>query len=355
MALPNSNISVSMVKSELRAATNNVGQLCIHPNVNKWSKRKPVRWDALTGITNGNPTLGADVPETMNAIILSRRNDQWTYLPPRGGYTEPYRLEDFREYDHTAKFSDAPFGVGDIAEAGSNTIITLLYGGGSGSEFVHTPKNMPFFQNMYGGIQIFGANQINLIMDEDHLYSYCAATPISSATSYAFSVPTSLFSGKKIVLVIPFISASPFTSSSGGAGGSIKYVINGYAPQNTSKMFFPNGEPELLYIPSMWAFERESSYSFYVDFDLVSQWIIDVFLYDTRLQVEFWSGKDATGTKVYEMMETDAPRLDQVNIPPLDRLHQRIQVAWGGPHQSVRLILKDRYRNKTYDPRVFNV
>ena len=39
MALPKSNASVAMVKSELGAATNKVGQLCIHPNVNKWSKK----------------------------------------------------------------------------------------------------------------------------------------------------------------------------------------------------------------------------------------------------------------------------------------------------------------------------
>ena len=41
MALPNSNLEIGMVRGALGAATNNVGQLCIHPNVNKWSKRKP--------------------------------------------------------------------------------------------------------------------------------------------------------------------------------------------------------------------------------------------------------------------------------------------------------------------------
>lgn len=38
MALPNTNLSVAMVRKELGAATNNVEQLCIHPNINMWSK-----------------------------------------------------------------------------------------------------------------------------------------------------------------------------------------------------------------------------------------------------------------------------------------------------------------------------
>ena len=48
MALPDSNISVAMVKAELGASTNNVGQLCIHPNINKWSKWKPVSFNKVT-------------------------------------------------------------------------------------------------------------------------------------------------------------------------------------------------------------------------------------------------------------------------------------------------------------------
>ena len=51
MALPNTNISVAMVRDELGASTNDVGQLCIHPNINKWSKWKPVRHPSKTKLT----------------------------------------------------------------------------------------------------------------------------------------------------------------------------------------------------------------------------------------------------------------------------------------------------------------
>ena len=92
MALPNTNISVAMVKAELGAATNDVGRLCIHPNVNKWSARKPIDHPKLSGLTEQDyrdntyglyPVTGA-------------------YHRPKGGASSPYRLDDFRGYNHLA-------------------------------------------------------------------------------------------------------------------------------------------------------------------------------------------------------------------------------------------------------------
>ena len=51
MALPSSNISVAMVKAELGASSNDVGTLCTHPNVNKWSKRKPINHSSVVPLT----------------------------------------------------------------------------------------------------------------------------------------------------------------------------------------------------------------------------------------------------------------------------------------------------------------
>ena len=118
MALPNSNISVAMVKSELGAATNDVGQLCIHPNINKWSKWKPVRHGSVVPITEAqlasvNFGLDIEVFTTLGSITtsgsflhtLKNSSINWSYLRPRGGNntpSEPYRLADFRNYDKTA-------------------------------------------------------------------------------------------------------------------------------------------------------------------------------------------------------------------------------------------------------------
>lgn len=99
MALPNSNLSVAMVKSELGAATNDVGQLCIHPNVNKWSKYKPIRHSSVTPLTETERKASgfgvAEAPTSGKAGLLE-------YQRPLGGTTSPFRLTDFTGYDHTA-------------------------------------------------------------------------------------------------------------------------------------------------------------------------------------------------------------------------------------------------------------
>jgi hypothetical protein len=84
-----------MVKAELGAATNDVGQLCIHPNINKWSKWKPVRHSSV------NPITEAQLEGTGSGL---NRVDMYEveYLKPTGGATSPYRLDDFRNYNHTA-------------------------------------------------------------------------------------------------------------------------------------------------------------------------------------------------------------------------------------------------------------
>jgi hypothetical protein len=107
MALPTTNISVAMVKAELGAATNDVGRLCIHPNINKWSKHKPVRHPKVGELTEGDlqsVNCGLLVyPATADYTLLTPSPLMWFYLKPRGDTVspiEPYRLHDFRNYNH---------------------------------------------------------------------------------------------------------------------------------------------------------------------------------------------------------------------------------------------------------------
>jgi len=98
MALPNSNISVSMVKSALGAATNDVGRLCTHPNINKWSKYKPVRYSSVVPITEAQfkeSNYGFNIESNTSNIFTG----SWSYVKPVGGNSSPFRLTDFREYD----------------------------------------------------------------------------------------------------------------------------------------------------------------------------------------------------------------------------------------------------------------
>ena len=112
MALSNTGISISAVKNALGASTNDVGLLCTHPNINRWSRWKPIRSSKLDGITEADivsAKSGLVVPSVngyANIINYYRSNPNFTfpYNKPRGGtYNEFYRLGDFRNYDSAAE------------------------------------------------------------------------------------------------------------------------------------------------------------------------------------------------------------------------------------------------------------
>ena len=99
--LPTSNLSVSAVRNALGVSTTNVGALCTSPNINMWSKRKPVR-DSRIDIPYGDTGKGSD---GMCGLLLPPWEGDDTllthYAKPRGAggqYSEPYRLGDFRGY-----------------------------------------------------------------------------------------------------------------------------------------------------------------------------------------------------------------------------------------------------------------
>lgn len=110
MALPNSNITTGLVKTTIDASTNNVGALCTHPKINKWSKWKPVRWNKVDGITLANlEAINYGLVYNSYANIeavkaaYNANEEVMTYAKPRGSlYNEPYRLGDFRNYEHSS-------------------------------------------------------------------------------------------------------------------------------------------------------------------------------------------------------------------------------------------------------------
>lgn len=104
--LPTNDISVSLVKSTLGVSTTNIAALCTSPNINMWSKRKPVRDSRLfipvdeVGVGNSQNSA-----ENYGLIIPAYQGDDsllTTYARPTGGSNSPYRLGDFRGYDHNA-------------------------------------------------------------------------------------------------------------------------------------------------------------------------------------------------------------------------------------------------------------
>ena len=51
MALGTTNISTTLVGTTLGTSSRDVGTLCKHASINKWSKWKPIRLNKVSGIT----------------------------------------------------------------------------------------------------------------------------------------------------------------------------------------------------------------------------------------------------------------------------------------------------------------
>ena len=110
MALPTTGISTSLVGTTLGVSTRDVGQLCIHPSINMWSKMKPVRKSKVTPMIipddfqSVNYGIGIPSYATVQALYNSMLSSspQWIYERPNGGASQPFRIGDFRKYDHTA-------------------------------------------------------------------------------------------------------------------------------------------------------------------------------------------------------------------------------------------------------------
>ena len=108
MSLGTTNISTTVVGQAIGLGSHNVGALCASTNVNQWSFYKPVSVQKYSGLVDSDyyavddgftiPTYSSPL-ELINALISGTK---WTYNKPAGGAGSPYRLGDFRGYNHTA-------------------------------------------------------------------------------------------------------------------------------------------------------------------------------------------------------------------------------------------------------------
>lgn len=112
--LPTTNITTTLVSNALGENTHNVGNLCVSSKINMYSKYKPVRFPHET--TDGYPNWWkgpgptnqfASFSITTNIHPKTASQGTWIYNKPRGnkapsGVIEPFRLADFRGYDHLA-------------------------------------------------------------------------------------------------------------------------------------------------------------------------------------------------------------------------------------------------------------
>lgn len=103
MALPTTGISTSLVGDTLGTSSRDVGTLCTHPNVNRWSKYKPVNSTSIIGLTPqqfANLKYGINIFELPSTVGPSYNIANWNYNKPTS--LNPKRLGDFRMYEHDA-------------------------------------------------------------------------------------------------------------------------------------------------------------------------------------------------------------------------------------------------------------
>lgn len=126
-------ISIDDVKSVLGESSNDLATLCKSPNINKWSKNKPIKHNCLFkpteaqkkeanyGISNipyyrllgkmAQDVINGSMKNATNISTLDTRIEPWHYQQPMGGYASPYRLGDFDGY-----FANASAPIGAITE-----------------------------------------------------------------------------------------------------------------------------------------------------------------------------------------------------------------------------------------------
>ena len=90
-----------------------IGYICRneHNKINKWSRHKPIRFETFGKLTDTQASYvswGLDIKKGVNNTDYETVKQNWEYLAPRGGSSEPYRLGDFDGYDNNA----TPFIVG---------------------------------------------------------------------------------------------------------------------------------------------------------------------------------------------------------------------------------------------------
>lgn len=104
-------ITTTKVANQLGTSSHDVGTLCTNSNINMWAKYKPVSYATNTGITDSqrkSVNYGIQFTKITSITQLGSNGVQDNstkakYIRPTGGSSSPYRLGDFRNYDHAAR------------------------------------------------------------------------------------------------------------------------------------------------------------------------------------------------------------------------------------------------------------
>lgn len=358
MALGTINISTSLVGTTLGTSSRDVGTLCTHTAINMWSRYKPVR-----GLSWPGSTLGFNITKTNKSIPLkSDFQTQWVYEPPIGGADSPYRLGDFRGYDHdktflAAKAADMGISFFGTQTAGNDIKISCDFGSTSTLASI---KNMPLFANAYLGIGIFKGDAIGYL---DPVWYQCGTLPIGSNSGELITIPTSsvLLANRDIIEVVPFISEYSFMSGT-NAGNQYKYSLSATKANDNVLFAFIGDLPIIPWYPAYYTTTLNGRYGITVRATAISQRLSDITENNLKIMYMLYDGNNATGNIVYDgstvgrMVAVESfiiPALDTIAIP-------QTTVAWGSV-PGIETVKSVKYWYKVYgssynhNPEIINI
>ena len=309
MALPNSGITTTIVGKEIGSSSRKVSVLCKHPNVNKWSKYKPVKFNEVSTIgkpdwwkaDNGGCGLIISEFTTLsdleNYYDITPDDEIWKYQKPTGTASSPFRIGDFRQYDKEAEpalvaqhressydKSNLTMPVGLNIRATSDTEISLdLISAVSGDL-----SDRPSFalKNGYLGILLIGKNRKNMT----------TASPLGDGTTVYVDIPLNDMTIGDYTCYM-YISKTSKTSLS-----SVEYSGN-YVPIPYGKFNVEIKDSDLIVYLDV---EKVSSTRFDWTLTIINNTSFDLSLNNTRIVCRY---ADNVPTSLFEMDE------DFINIP----------------------------------------
>jgi hypothetical protein len=218
--LPYTGITTSLVSSTLGHGSNDIGTLCSSNKINKWSKYKPVRNTTGTGnywkATDGNCGLNIPSTNSITGIInYVTSGTTWNYLQPQGGSTSPYRLGDFRNYNHTA---ESPIAVDVPLESyisAGSTQVSMFY---NEDTYTVTLTDIDSIKNTYMGAYLVSTN------GSTGARMITATSPVISGVTYVDVPISDLNAGN--YYIYPLLSDTVNTSTLSIPGGIIYYPLD---------------------------------------------------------------------------------------------------------------------------------
>ena len=358
MALGTTGITTSVVSQEISLSSNDVGELCqgiklgsgLPSKINKWSKYKPVNFNSTSTLTDTDfrtVKYGFNIPTSVTASALG----VWVYQIPTGGANSPYRLGDFRGYNHssTRQMSDRVFQIPYVGN-GIKADITL---GSLDTEL----KITDIFNDAsyYFGFEIYSGTDYKYINTP-----VCCGTSTYYIGHASFStlldIPSNLcnFTNDQYIRVYLFLTKVQIPFQTGNMSAQ-KYSLN-FDTLSDSVFTYKVGGSLPTYYPTLINLAKQSSNSF--TFNISYEGIITDSSNGMYAYADLYDGLNATGYIVHTQLSLLTP---SISIPAnttvvTDKLTLNYDTSWTADVKSAKVYLIDRAKgNVSYMSQIINM